>query len=608
MDFSSMSDGELRRAHAMFLADPQSFANNPSYMHAIVQEHARRFSPGNVEADLDAASTPIEPDPMAGQDLAMPYPPFNYGQYRTVRQRSRRGLGPEPMDAMETDGDVRARYDAKYGEGAYDADTPGREYRQGPNAPAWARPSGFPVQSQVPPGDGPDADPRTTRAQRLAQHAEWSAGVDRRAAEYNRDTGLTPPDTSVADQRGPYPGAGRPGYDRTFTPREVLAQRADMESGASGGTPLAFTVPSPRMPYGRDVRPGAPIYDEEQAAAYTQRPVDPRTMQASPSQRDNAMRARGMVPVYNPDGSIGYSVESYPEDDPSTPQNEGLPFPGGVGRLGRREDLLDAGWEARPVDGPTGKQTVYRPGATAQARYDAQADARTVSRLKRSAGISSEEVAAMPLAEGESVPLAALRKRSRDAKDDDYNARNARWQAQAMLAGGQPTGGQRGSKATLAAWDALGQEGLNDWQRLTMAKALRPDIDGTSPLTVEANSAKNAMRLINADMVGQGGLGDTRAQMMAQKQRADAAAYADSQWAQKPSRARTTAARERLMRDIENRFGPGTGIVAAELEVNDTPAQQATGAQSTNPTQVGPPPNPMNPSFPLAVPSRPPGV
>ena len=109
-------------------------------------------------------------------------------------------------------------------------------------------------------------------------------------------------------------------------------------------------------------------------------------------------------------------------------------------------------------------------------------------------------------------------------------------------------------------------------------------------------------------MVGQGGLGDTRAQMMAQKQRADAAAYADSQWAQKPSRARTTAARERLMRDIENRFGPGTGIVAAELEVNDTPAQQATGAQSTNPTQVGPPPNPMNPSFPLAVPSRPPGV
>lgn len=404
----------------------------------------------------------------------------------------------------------------------------------------------------------------------------------------------------VAGESGRYAGAGRPGYDRTYTPGEVLAQRADMESGASGGTPLAFTVPSPRMPYGRDVRPGQPIYDEEQAAAYTQRAVDPRTMQATPSQRDHAMRARGMVPVYNPDGSIGYSVEAYPADDPSTPQNEGLPFPGGVGRLGRREDLIDAGWEARPVDGPTGKQTVYRPGATAQSRYDDQAEARSRSRIKRSAGISS--------AEAEGMTTEQLQAAARNKRDDDYNARNATWKAQAMLAGGQPTGGPRGSKATLAAWDALGQEGLNDWQRLTMAKALRPDIDGTSPLTVEANSAKNAMRLINADMVGQGGLGDTRAQMMAQKQRADAAAYADSQWAQKPSRARTTAARERLMRDIENRFGPGTGIVAAELDVNDTPAQQATGAQSTNPTQVGPPPNPINPSVPLAVPSRPPGV
>lgn len=550
-----MSDGELRRAHAMFMADPNAFANNPAYMHGLVAEHSRRFSQGNVDADLDAAATTIIPDPLAGPQLG------------PERKRSRADFAVD----LATGGEL---YTPSENVDAMDVATP-------PTRRALDEAMGLQPGGSIPFGAMPDADPRTTRAQRLAQSAQWAAGVDRMAEDYNRATGLElrPGRSAPA---GPYAEAGRPGYDRTFTPREVLAQRADMESGASGGTPLAFTVPGPRMPDGSVVQPGQPIYDEEAAADYTQRTITPPLRNPSPSKRDIAMRARGMVPVYNPDGSVGYSVEAYPEDDPSTPQNEGLPFPGGVGRAGRREDLIEEGWEVKTVDGPTGKQTVYRPGATAQSRYDDQAEARSRSRIKRSAGISS--------AEAEGMTTEQLQAAARNKRDDDYNARNATWKAQAMLAGGQPTGGPRGSKATLAAWNALGQEGLNDWQRLTMAKALRPDIDSTSPLTVEANSAKNALRLINADMIGQGGLGDTRAQMMQQKARADAAAYADSQWQSKPARARTTAARERLMRDIDNRFGQGMGVVAAELETNDPEPPKP----SSGPPAPPPAPGPMN--------------
>lgn len=540
MDFRSMSDGELRRAHAMFLADPQSFANNPSYMHGLVAEHSRRFSQGNVDADLQAASTPIEPDPMAGQDLAMPYPPFNYGQYRTARQRARRGLGPEPMDSVETDAEVRARYDARYGEGAYDADAPGRAYRQGPNAPAWARPSGAPAPQQpLPPGYSDfaagmaEAETGKTRAERLADADATDARWDRMKADYDRATGMPQPSGLAAndgyrDWSGWAPGQPLPEARSDFD--GVMANRAQAEADRDARMKPMLDADK------RDAEARAQWRADNPAAAEN----------LAVNQRGRADDYRKERLLYRMAEQTGMSVEELRAANPEFASVGHRTVGGGIPTLTRTKD---------------GMQMRDMPTSTSSMR-----DAAAQNRIS------------------------------------EAQAREKAWRSQMMLAGNNPR------KNAVNAWNALGDDGLNDWQRLTMAKALRPDIDGTSPLTVEANSAKNAMRLINADMVGQGGLGDTRAQMMQQKQRADAAAYADVQWAQKPYRARTTAARERLMRDIENRFGLGTGIVAAELEVNDTQAQQATGAQSTNPTQVGPPPNPINPSVPLAVPSRPPGV
>lgn len=103
----------------------------------------------------------------------------------------------------------------------------------------------------------------------------------------------------------------------------------------------------------------------------------------------------------------------------------------------------------------------------------------------------------------------------------EAQARKKAWRSQMMLAGNNPR------KNAVNAWNALGEEGLNDWQRLTMAKALRPDIDGTTPLTADAAGAKNAMRFVTADMLGQGMLGDTREAVMRQKSRDDAVARAN---------------------------------------------------------------------------------
>lgn len=83
----------------------------------------------------------------------------------------------------------------------------------------------------VPFGAMPDADPRTTRAERLAGVDETAARWERQKAAYDRATGLGAPD-AISEEEGPYPGAGRPGYDRTFTPDELAGQRAAQEDAA----------------------------------------------------------------------------------------------------------------------------------------------------------------------------------------------------------------------------------------------------------------------------------------------------------------------------------------------------------------------------------------
>lgn len=386
---------------------------------------------------------------------------------------------------------------------------------------------------------------------------------------YNEATGAPQP-SDLSDFDGARDWSGwKPGM-----PLPQLGAGGGMRPGRQGRPrPAGQTVPGPRMPNGLPVKPSEPIYDADEATAYKERPWNADSGAWTQSPQDNAMRARGYVPIYNEDGSIGYAIGYLPRE--LNPDGRGAEIPGGPGRAGQRRDLEDSGWKTEQRMGPLGPQTVYVPGDERQKSFDEQDERLARKRIAKSAGLSSAEAMGLSMDD--------LRSRADAARIDDYNARNRAWKAQSMLAGGRPTGGVGGSKATVNAWNALGDQGLNDWQRLTMAKALRPDIEGTTPLTVEANSARNALRMINADMIGQGGFGDARLQALQQQARvaADQMAQAEAGkilgWGKKTL---TRQEADRIRRRIEGVY-PGMGGVVEGL-----PIEEAAPAPRENPVRM----------------------
>ena len=191
-------------------------------------------------------------------------------------------------------------------------------------------------------------------------------------------------------------------------------------------------VPGARTLDGAPVDPGQSFQTEEEAAAYDDRVMGDGAF--LPSQLDEDMAARGLTPVYNADGSVGYSVAA-----PASPHGsleEATIGRGAPGRAGRRADLEAAGWVAAQVDSPLGPQAVYRPGQKAAARYDAQRDMRTMRGLAESAGISGAD--ALAIYNSKEGGLDALRAAATARRIDDKNARVAAWRAQTMLAGANP--------------------------------------------------------------------------------------------------------------------------------------------------------------------------
>jgi hypothetical protein len=194
----------------------------------------------------------------------------------------------------------------------------------------------------------------------------------------------------------------------------------------------------------------------------------------------------------------------------------------------------------------------------------------------------------------------SMRDAAAQKRIDAATARESAWRSQMMLAGNNPR------KNAVNAWNAMGDESLNDWQRATMAKALRPDMDGTTPLTVDANSAKNAMRLLNAEMIGQGSMGDMRAQMAADARRQQAFDFARSE-ADKLAGGMFGSGRlteedaRRIRRRVEARF-PGMGGVVDALPIDGgtppAPTPSAPGSPTPGRATI-PAPGPMNglPSF-----------
>jgi hypothetical protein len=149
---------------------------------------------GVPESRVDGApSEPLVMDAVVGRDRPpMPYPPMNYGQYRDAAQLSQRGLGPMPQDSVEHEGDVRMRYDGKYGAGSYEGDRPGREFRATQGQPQ-ATPAGYEDFAAA----AAEVETGKTKAQRLADIAALEQSQEQQKDNYFAATGMPQAPQSV---------------------------------------------------------------------------------------------------------------------------------------------------------------------------------------------------------------------------------------------------------------------------------------------------------------------------------------------------------------------------------------------------------------------------
>ena len=79
----------------------------------------------------------------------------------------------------------------------------------------------------------------------------------------------------------------------------------------------------------------------------------------------------------------------------------------------------------------------------------------------------------------------------------DLARRQDAWRAQSMLAGGQPTGGPRGTKAAANAWTMMGDPGITDEQQSSLRYMLP---GGQLAAGVDANNAQQAGRMAQSAM------------------------------------------------------------------------------------------------------------
>lgn len=92
---------------------------SPETRAELEAEKQRRANPAptNVDANLEAAATPIKTEPVAGYPQAPA--PQSYEDYAEQSDLYQRGIGLPPQDGYESDAEVEARFDAKFGRGAY---------------------------------------------------------------------------------------------------------------------------------------------------------------------------------------------------------------------------------------------------------------------------------------------------------------------------------------------------------------------------------------------------------------------------------------------------------------------------------------------------------
>lgn len=456
-DFSQISDEQLEATVDALMHDPIALRSTPvAQRQAAIAEYNRRRAARNakpaaappapaapnVEANLEASAAPIAPDPVVGSRRAAP--PQSYEEYAAQSDLYQRGIGLEPQDGYETDAEVEARFDAKFGRGAYKKhkkDTRvrdhGREYRAGIRAHLDAR----------------DAENQAARA----------AGYqDPEQVAYNEATGV------------PSPAPAAPGdyYDGTVVTAEDVDRMSDEQivynmrnTGANAGIVGEFARFTPEdianhRAWMRDVNriPGG--RDQER--------FNPRGYRAAVAQREAMIRQQAQD-----------NREKYGWGAPET-----LTAAQRQARAERSASEARAAGRPRRVESMLARMA-ERAGVSmeeAQAAWDA-AVADKDNGINVEDGLTPDEIfkGTKSLRAKATTRQAAARQ---SQQDDIALRRKARYNPVA----------------------ALGDDsGLNDWQKMVVADAmLRGGQQGPTPLGVQAVGGQNALRMLQGINLGQG--------------------------------------------------------------------------------------------------------
>lgn len=389
MDLSRVSDELLDRAIAQLDAG-QPTGIPLEEQAALRAEWSRRRSgaPDNVTANLDAAATPITPDP---------------------------AVKPRQIDppAATSPGDLRTRM-IEAGYTPAEADVAVRQEATMPNANMW------------PPSDAT-----------LREGAAYVRGQDRRTGAFDQSLAnamghndapvdVTGPDMVMVD--GVAVPAHRLSDGQPFGGMYTLgamrrAEEATDEAFRSAGG--RHGVPGPRTSDGRDPSPAPEFSSPAEAEAYFTRPRDPSTGQLMPSKADMAMEQRAFVPTYGPDGEahyqMGFSVAR--GGGPDVRRNLDQYLTHNVPGTG-----LPA-WALANAEGPTGKFRAMVP-TQANREYNQQIrEDQSIGRIADQTGKTREEIQKMTPRERanllQDVRLAEKRKRRELFNDSARLARGS---------------------------------------------------------------------------------------------------------------------------------------------------------------------------------------
>lgn len=291
--------------------------------------------PTNVDANLEAAATPITTEPMAGYDIQSRHAARMAELVRqgVPRQQALEQSGREVIQEQSAEADARA--DARVQSGYRDPD------QTAYNAETFAEGYGF----------DNSGNPAFLGRVDIDNLSEGDL-VDRGRRAYN-----------ARDPRGAEAAAAGGQIYGDYVRSDEVPQ------------PLGMTAPGPRTLDGRSPTMPKPLMTPEDVEAYDVRPPN------GLSQRDRDMALRGMVPVVTPNG-VSYMLAYRPTEAPTDenivsggrgavvagrdgklfrPQNDGYPIPGGPGRAGPRPDL-EGKYEAQTMVGPDGNPVqVLRP-------------------------------------------------------------------------------------------------------------------------------------------------------------------------------------------------------------------------------------------------------